>query len=151
MDPWGSTLRIAPSLSPKNYTWVEVTEGGKQSNLVRYINYYGCKRFYDTGVWVFIDNTLFSSYLTNRSNGLECLSMASLSRLELGHSLAYDAVYKLRKKSSVVNTAPGACILKHYGFVIYGKWPAFTVSYCLLYYQSQKHYAEQTYLFEQTH
>jgi hypothetical protein len=27
---------------------------------------------------------------------------------------------------------PGACTIKHYGFVVYGKWTDFVVSWCLL-------------------
>ncbi len=33
---------------------------------------------------------------------------------------------------------PGACTIKHYGFVIYGKWPDFVVSYWLFSCQLQR-------------
>ncbi len=32
---------------------------------------------------------------------------------------------------------PGACTIKHYGFIIHGRWSDFVVSKCLFYCQSQ--------------
>jgi hypothetical protein len=37
---------------------------------------------------------------------------------------------------SFVTLAPGACTIKNYGFVIYGKWTDFVVRWGLFYCQS---------------
>ncbi len=66
------------------------------------------------GPWRHIQKTLFSSQVKIEPNMLECYNALGCQGLPLTNALAYLPTPKLRRKLSVVNTAPGAILTKLY-------------------------------------